>query len=55
MIKVVWSQFLPIRTYTLILHRTLVIRIFVNQKVFKLIYLSLKLLKTPVLFRFCFI
>jgi len=53
MIKVVWSQFLPIEIHTRFLHWTIVIQIFVDWKDFKLIYVAPKILETPRLSRFC--
>jgi hypothetical protein len=45
--KVVWSQFLPFGTRSWFLQRTIVIRIFVSRKHFKLIFHTLKLLEKP--------
>jgi len=45
LIKVVCSRFLSIGTHTRFLHRTIVIRIFVYWKDFKLISISLKILE----------
>jgi hypothetical protein len=45
--KFVWLRFLPVRTHAFLLHRSIVIRIFVSCKGFKLISLSLKILETP--------
>jgi hypothetical protein len=53
MIKVVWSQFLPIEIHTRFLHWTIVIQIFVDWKDFKLIYVPPKILETPRLSQFC--
>jgi len=53
MIKVVCSRFLHIGTQIGILHRTLVILIFVYRKDFKLISLALKILETPGVSQFC--
>jgi len=53
MIKIVCSRFFPIGNHTRFLHRTIVIRIFVYRKNFKLISLALKILKTSGASRFC--
>jgi hypothetical protein len=49
--KVIWSRFLLVESHAIFLHRTIVIRIFVSRKGFKLISLALKIFKMPGLSR----